>query len=197
MDKFDKGMLQFTTDFFDCYWRGENARWQAEEKAGTRENIYKNLVVPRTKAGRKNSDGRPEGAPLLNAGAPRPRYLGPSPFEDRTKKHFQDEILKGKFDLIKLARPLGLQFVKVLGAGSQGVACLFSGADPNGAPRRLVIKACTDKGSAGFPEEIKNMTVSRPTGEESALLWRGASCSPCLHAAYGRCHAHRPADLVP
>ncbi|KAJ4422710.1 hypothetical protein N0V82_002607 [Gnomoniopsis sp. IMI 355080] len=138
---YNRAMLQYTTDYFDQYWKGVSALKQflAEDASGSRVAKWKALPVPRRRSQPRLADGRPVG-PLLNVNRYRAVYAAnvAQQFDN-----FMDGINQGQYGVIQYARPLGLELKKILGKGAFGVACLFEFSDMDGIRRNIVVKAST------------------------------------------------------
>jgi len=65
----------------------------------------------------------------------------------------------GEFGVINFTKPVGLELVKVLGKGGQGIACLFGLTLPDGKKEQLVVKAAIK--SDDIQAEVANVRASR------------------------------------
>lgn len=149
--------MQCMTDYYDHYWRGDRyiKSWTAQESAGARAPVYRNMAVPRPRLPRDND--RPIGGPDLDVNQARRGWRGSDAESDAEKQEFENRINRGEFGLLDFTRPAELELIKVLGVGGQGCAALFETTDPDGTKRKLVIKtALTNKDTA---REVKNLNV--------------------------------------
>lgn len=82
-------------------------------------------------------------------------------------RQLKAELQAGKHPTTQALVPLGIRFVKILGAGSQGTAVLFEMDDENGATRKLVAKyekgEDEDEDEVGLTQEKKCIRVSEKT----------------------------------
>lgn len=70
-----------------------------------------------------------------------PYYTIPSrDVESETARQLKTELEDGDHPTTQALVPLGMRFVKILGAGTQGTAVLFEMDDANGATRKIVAK---------------------------------------------------------
>ncbi|KAK7727622.1 hypothetical protein SLS63_007064 [Diaporthe eres] len=70
-----------------------------------------------------------------------PYYTIPSrDVESATARQLKEELDEGYSPTTQALVPLGMRFVKILGAGTQGTAVLFEMDDANGATRKIVAK---------------------------------------------------------
>lgn len=148
-----KFYLQYTNDYFDHFERGYRGDWHARR----RRDVFETHTVPRWDSARRDpalaptQGGYPDrrSAPAsasASGGALAPtlaqwnRTRPRRPF--RTNKRRDDGAGRGVDEALRLRfERIGLRMVRVLGAGSQGLAVLFEreGADGGGGGR-LVLK---------------------------------------------------------
>ena len=149
-------VLQQTIDYFDNFWK-TLTEWPAEERIP----IFQRMRIPYWTPARPDpAYTGPPGAPTGPVGRGRDvpfDQLGRSDsgggaMEDRMKRFFED---------------MGYTFVKVLGAGSQGVAGLFEYAG-----QRLVVKWSTELPALATEMWAeKKMVGARHIVQVSGVFW--------------------------
>ena len=91
--------------------------------------------------------------------------IGSRDVQSEIAQQLNAELQEGKHPTTRALVPLGLRFLKILGAGSQGTAVLFEMDDENGATQKLVAKYenGTEDAGDGVAEEKKHMKVGEKT----------------------------------
>lgn len=154
---YNHAMLQYTTDYFDEYWKGFNnlKQFLADDASGARIAKWKSLQVPRQRTQPRPADGRPAQGPLLDLNVHRAVYAASVA---QRFDQFMEAINQGQYGVIQYAQPLGLELKKVLGKGGYGVACLFEFTDLDGIRRNIVVKASIN--SNDVAREVAHLHVS-------------------------------------
>lgn len=152
-------VLQQTIDYFDNYWR-TLTEWPAQERIP----VFQRLRIPYW------SPARPD--PALNAQGPAgPVGRGRNvPFAQATRSDTGGDTDQGR--MRRFFEDMGYTFVKVLGAGSQGVAALLEFAG-----QRLVMKW-----SQELPALATEMWAEKKMVGARHIVQVSGSCAAQSHA---------------
>lgn len=140
LDEYERNAIQSIYDRFDAYWQGPHAhqKWKEEDKLGKRKAIYSKIRLPRKQRAQMHVGCQPDGPVLV----PRKhRYRLLQPVTTQRYRNYASDIEKGEYGLVKALNPLGFRFLRVLGKGGYGCACLFQMDDVDGVSHKVVVKA--------------------------------------------------------
>lgn len=142
--------------YYDAFHQGSSANWQIMEAMFPEQTraTYINHPVPRTRN------------PQIEVAQDTDRQLyheiGDRDIDPDMLAQLNTEMRDGTHPTTQALVPLGLRFLKILGAGSQGTAVLFEMDSDDGTTRKIVAKYDTggDEDGVGLLDEKAWMRVS-------------------------------------
>ena len=142
--------------YYDAFHQGETAFWHAMHAANPTllAQFYTMFPVPRAHVARVEMAQKTKRAPF--------HELGARDIDDGILQALNSELGAGTHPTTQALVPLGMRFLKVLGAGTQGTAVLFEIDDDNGTTRNVVAKYDTEtnEDGEGLGMEKERMKVS-------------------------------------
>lgn len=154
----DTGLMR-SYDYYDWFWRGQGDEWMNIDEA-QHWLRFSQYPIPRTEV--------PAVTRVAQAGT-FPYYQQPSREIDADlRSALNQRLQEGTHPTTQALTPLGIRFVKILGAGSQGVAVLFEMDNADGTTRQVVAKY--DTGEDKDPDDLRNPANDYGLLSEKALM---------------------------
>lgn len=150
--------LNHSNHYFDFFHGGNAGAWRAMEQHMPDElqRVFTQIPVPRTQTVPQLTT--PDNVTRWPYHMNPPRAVDPE-----VARRLNSELQDGTHPTTEALVPLGLRYLRILGAGSQGTAVLFEMDDADGTTKKVVAKYDTseeDDGEEGLLKEKEWMRVS-------------------------------------
>lgn len=152
--------------YYDAFHQGQAAFWQwmFATAPDPLVEMYSQFPVPRATAPRLQLPDETKREPYYD--------LPPREIDPEILQQLNLELEAGTHPTTEALTPLGLRFLKVLGAGTYGTAVLFEMDNEDGTKRKIVAKYETggdDDEEEGLLDEKEWMRVSIGQGLQSTI----------------------------
>lgn len=154
----DSGLIR-SYDYYDWFWQGRGDEWMNIDEA-QHWLRFSQYPIPRVAV--------PAVTRVRQAGT-YPYFQQPSREIDADlRSALNQRLQEGTHPTTQALVPLGMRYVKILGAGSQGVAVLFEMDTADGLTRQVVAKY--DTGDNRDPDDLRNPANEYGLLAEKAIM---------------------------